>query len=78
MKPSSKTYRLSGALGCLPSLLLFIAVLGSDFHYGLSNAMSFALLSLVLGLAGVIGLFSAARMRRQENKDAEAHKKTDE
>ena len=77
MKPSSKIYRLSGALGCLPSLLFFLAMSGAfGTPYSLENVLTFGTASLFTGVLGVIGLISAAVTRSRENKLAA--KSTDE
>ena len=68
-RESRLSFLWSGALGCLPSLLLFIA--------GSSGFPNVALLffSFLFGVGGVSGLAASASMRGKENRSKEAAKR---
>ena len=67
-KESRGMYQISGAIGCLPSLVFCIAgfALTSGFYRMPNTGMLF--MSFIFGVGGVAGLFAAASMRRKEDR----------
>ena len=71
-KPSRGTYQLSGALGCLPSLVFFfLGVSLTSGHYGFPD-LGLLMLSFIFGLGGLIGLLVAGSMRKKETLEGRA------
>lgn len=64
-KVSRRVYKISGALGCFPSLLFFLFIING----GISNALTYGAISVISGSLGVIGLLVAAGIRSSENKN---------
>ena len=69
-KTSRGLYIASGVLGCLPSLIFFWFVwfvLSQDMHMYEAEIFNCLFASLAFGVLGVIGLISAAVIRRKRN-----------